>query len=101
MRLFWLLPLIVPSDNVDTSALPNYGPEVVRPDQTLEPSVSVDEKKLNCKFTTATELLRGVRDSAGAFGPLKSIARSLYFILGNCEVWLPSRTLNSQCLQSF
>jgi len=31
-------------------------------------------------------LLRGVRDSADAFPPLKSVAGGLYFILENCEV---------------
>jgi hypothetical protein len=28
-----------------------------------------------------------VRDSADAFGPLKSVAGGLCFILENCEVW--------------
>ena len=37
-------------------------------------------------FATAKLLLRGVRDSADAFGPLKSVAGGLCFILENCEV---------------
>ena len=37
-------------------------------------------------FATAKLLLRGVRDAADAFGPLKSVAGGLCFILENCEV---------------
>ena len=33
--------------------------------------------------------LQGVRDSADDFGPLKSVAGGLCFILENYEVWLP------------
>ena len=36
-------------------------------------------------------MLRGVRDTADAFGPLKSVAGGLCFILENCEVYLPFR----------
>ena len=39
--------------------------------------------------STAKSLLRGVRDSADAFPPLKSVAGGLCFILENCEVWPP------------
>ena len=48
------------------------------------------EKKSGWKstaFATAKLLLRGVRDSADAFGPLKSVAGGLCFVLENCEVW--------------
>ena len=37
---------------------------------------------------SAKLLLRGVRDSADAFGPLKSVAGGLCFFLENYEVWL-------------
>ena len=64
------------------------------------------EKKSNWKSTapaSAKLLLRGVRDSADAFGPLKSVVGGLYFILENCEVCSSSDTpLNprrSQILQ--
>ena len=56
------------------------------------PSVTPDEYKSGWKSTTSASaqlLLRGVRDSADAFGPLKSVAGGLYFILENCEVGLP------------
>jgi len=100
-RSFWLLHLIVPSDNTDTSALPDYQPEVVHPDESLEPSTTADEKKSNSKSTaslTAT-LLREIRDSPGGFGLLKSVATSLCSVLDNCEVWPPSRTFDSQRLR--
>jgi hypothetical protein len=56
---------------------------------TVETSVTTDEKKSNWKgtaFATAKLLLRGVRESADAFGPLKSVAGGLCFILENCDV---------------
>ena len=52
------------------------------------------EKRPDWKSTASSSaklVLRGVRDSADAFGPLKSIAGGLCFILENYEVWcLPS-----------
>ena len=88
-RLFRLLPLIVSSDNINTSTIPDHGPEVLRPDERAEPDAVIVEKMPNWKSTasaTAKLLLRGVRDSSEAFGPLKSVASGLYFILENCEV---------------
>jgi hypothetical protein len=61
---------------------------VLRPNKNAEPSAAVD-KKLNWKSTTSATaklLLRGVRDSADAFGPLKSVASGLCYVLDNCEV---------------
>jgi len=100
--LFLPLSLIVPSDTVGTSDLPDHEPEVVRLDETPELSVAPDEKESDCKPTTyaTAELLRGVRDSPGGFGPLKSVARSFCSILDNCQV-RPSRLFDSQCLRSF
>ena len=54
---------------------------------------TADEAKSDWKstaFAMARLLLRGVRDSADAFGPLKSVAAGLCFILDNCEVCSPS-----------
>jgi hypothetical protein len=85
----WLLPLIVPSDNTEPSTVPDRAPEVLRPNENVEPSATADTKKSNWKSTasaTAKLLLRGVRDSADAFGPLKSVASGLCFILENYEV---------------
>ena len=58
-----------------------------------EPSAPPDEKKSDWKSTASASaklLLRGVRDSADAFGPLKALAGGLCFILENCDVWSPS-----------
>jgi len=82
VNLVILVPsLIVPLDNVDVST-------GLRPDESLQQNTAVDERKSHQKSTASAtaELLRGVRDSASAFGPLKSIARSLCSILDNCEV---------------
>ena len=70
---------------VDTSMVPD-----IPQDENAEAGVSTNEKKSSWKSTalaTAKLLLRGVRDSADAFGPLKSVAGGLCFILENCEVW--------------
>ena len=56
------------------------------------PSVAPDENMSDWKSTVSASaklLLRGMRDSADAFGPLKSIAGGLCFILENCEVKFP------------
>lgn len=58
-----------------------------------EPVAAADSgNKSDWKITasaSAKMLLRGVRDSADAFGPLKSVAGGLCFILENCEVRSP------------
>ena len=55
---------------------------------------AADEGRPGWKSTASSSaklVLRAVRDSADAFGPLKSVAGGLCFILENCEVrWLPS-----------
>jgi hypothetical protein len=76
-------------DNADTSAAPDHVQEGLRPNEGAEQKVAADGKKPSGKSTasaTAKLLLRGVRDSADAFGPLKSVAGGLCFILENCEV---------------
>jgi len=100
--LFPLMSLIALSVNLDASVLPDRGPETARPDKIIEPSAAADEKTSNIKpnASATAELLRGVRDSSGAFGPLKSVARSLCFILDNSEVWPPSHTFDLRCLRS-
>ena len=53
------------------------------------PSTGVNENRPDWKSTASSSaklLLRAVRDSADAFGPLKSVAGGLCFILENCEV---------------
>jgi len=58
-------------------------------DENVESSTAADENKSGWKSTASASaklLLRGVRDSADAFGPLKAVAGGLCFILDNCEV---------------
>ena len=57
--------------------------------ESSQPSATPDESKPDWKSTASASarlLLRGVRDSADAFPPLKSVAGGLCFILENCEV---------------
>ena len=57
-------------------------------------TAAADENRPAWKSTASSSAelaLRAVRDSADAFGPLKSVAGGLCFILENCEVrHLPS-----------
>jgi len=60
--------------------------------ESVEPSAAVDENRSDWKSTASASaklLLRGVRDSADAFPPLKSVAGGLCFILENFEVRSP------------
>ena len=53
---------------------------------------AADTDRPDWKITASSSaklVLRGVRDSADAFGPLKSVAGGLCFILENCEVRYP------------
>ena len=84
------LRLITSLDNADAPTVPDRVQRDPHPDENAEPSTAANEKKSSWKSTalaTAKLLLRGVRDSADAFGPLKSVAGGLCFILENCEVW--------------
>ena len=50
---------------------------------------ATDENRPDWKSTASSSarlVLRGVRDSADAFGPLRSVVGGLCFILDNCEV---------------
>ena len=91
MKIFspQLLCLIVPSDDSDIFAIPDV-PGDLRPNESAEPTAAADDsEKSNWKSTAsamAKLLLRGVSDSADAFGPLKSVAGGLCSILENCEV---------------
>ena len=82
--------LTILSGNTD-AVVPDHAPEAIRPseNENTEPSAATNEKKSDWKSTasaTAKLILRGVRDSSDAFGPLKSVAGGLCFILENCEV---------------
>ena len=82
------------TDTIGTSAVSDHVPATLHHDMGGEPSAAADETKSNWKSTasaTAKLLLRGVRDAADAFGPLKSVAGGLCFIVENYEVRPPSR----------
>jgi hypothetical protein len=64
-------------------------------DESVGPSTAPDEWKTTAS-ASAKLLLRGVGSSSDAFGPLKSVAGGLCFILENCEVWLPPRVLSQK-----
>jgi hypothetical protein len=91
-----IIPVIVPDrffGDVDTSVVPDRVPDVLRPNESVEPSAATDKNRSNWKSTASAAgkvLLLGVRDSADAFGPLKSVAGGLCVILENCEVRPPS-----------
>ena len=64
-----------------------HGPDA--DDNSVGPSAATDKNKPDWKSAASAStklLLRGVRDSADAFPPLKSVAGGLCFILENCEV---------------
>ena len=93
-------PLIVSSASIAVSAVPEPVQEALHPNKSV-PNIA-DENKSDWKSTasaTAKLLLRGVKDSADAFGPLKSVAGGLCFILDNCEVWPPSHARYPERLQ--
>jgi len=72
---------------------PSAAPDENKPDRGSTVSAP-DKNKPDWRSTVSASaklLLRGVRDSADAFGPLKSVAGGLCFILENCEVWSPFR----------
>jgi len=103
VTIFNLVPfLTVPLDNVDTSTIHDHVSEDLGPDETVQPSAAADKKKSNSKPTASAtvKLLRGVTESPSAFGPLKSVARSLCFILDNCGVRPSSCVFNLQCLRT-
>ena len=70
-------------------------------DRSVGPSTAPGESESDWKTTASASaklLLRGVGSSSDAFGPLKSVAGGLCFILENCEVWLPPRVLSPKLM---
>ena len=102
-RLLQLLPLIILSDDSDSSGVPRRIPEIHLPDESIKPSAAADHATSDEESppSATVKLLCGVRDSQNGFGPLKSLAESLRLILENCKVWPPSYIFNLQHLQSF
>ena len=86
-----------PSDSLSRPGTPvvmggdreREGNEPNADDESVGPSAAPNENKSDWKSTASASaklLLRGVRDSADAFGPLEAVAGGLCFILENCEV---------------
>ena len=61
---------------------------------------ATSKSKLKIASSAAEMTLRGVKEAADAFPPLKSAAAALCFILDNCKVLSTSRTLNEVYLYS-
>ena len=87
------LPQPEPHDLTSSECRGEGGGPKVR-NETVGASAGADESRPGWKSTASSSaklVLRGVRDSADAFGPLKSVAGGLCFILENYEVqYLPS-----------
>ena len=84
-----MLNLTVPPDAIDPSTVPDHVQEDLRSDKSTGLNAAANENKRDWKSAASSAaklLLRGVRDSADAFGPLKSAAGGLCFILENWEV---------------
>ena len=89
-RLFLLRSLTLLANNADLTSVPDPTQKDPPLEVSIEPAAVTDEKRSDWKstaFATAKLLLRGVRDTADAFGPLKSVAGGLCFVLENCEVF--------------
>ena len=95
-------PLTVSSANVVASAITN--PAQVDPSPNKSEPSTGDKNKSNWRSTASAAagvFLRGVRDSADTFGPLKSVAGGLCFILENCEVRRFFRVCHLYRLEAF
>jgi hypothetical protein len=96
------LPMITSSGDTDNPFILDRVREPTKPSaHALDPGF-VSESAANRKSTapaTPNAILRGIAESSNAYTPLKSVARSLSTIMGNCEVRFPSRTFDPQCSQ--
>ena len=86
-----------PPPSHDTHRPFSAGGPVSGPGETIDPESSdpivepgaIDENKSNLRSLASSGarfILNGVKESADAFGPLKSVAGGLCFILDTCEV---------------
>ena len=88
-NLVSVLPLIGPPDNADNSTIPDQVHKALGSGGS-EPN-TMDGNKFgqwkSVASATAKLFLRGAKESADAFPPLKSVVGGLCFILDNFEVW--------------
>ena len=73
-------------DKTNNSTSPDHVQRVFSTDEKATGSTDKNTTWKSTASATAKLFLRGVRESADAFGPLKSVAGGLCFILENCEV---------------
>jgi len=102
MWLSWLPPLNIPSNNLDVYTIPGRVREASRFAESVELRTGAYENEpdlLSLGSTTTARLLRGAGTAAGAFGPLKSVAGGLSFILKNQGVWPSCSLCHPQHLQ--
>ena len=88
----------IPAQPVTSGDCEREGGEPGADDEDLGPSAAGGESESDWTTTASASaklLLRGVSSSSDAFGPLKSVAGGLCFILENCEVRLPPRLLST------
>ena len=74
------------SDNTNNTAVPDHIQRVLSTDEKAPGSPDENTSWTSTASAAAKLILRGVNESAAAFGPLKSVAGGLCFILENCEV---------------
>jgi len=86
--LVLVLSLIGPPDNTDSFAIPDQSQDALGSGKS-EPNTTDGNKFKQWKSVasaTAKLFLRGVKESADAFPPLKSVVSGLCFIVDNFEV---------------
>ena len=86
----------LPPQSVTSGDLERVGDEPGADDESVGTGAAEEESESDWTTTASASaklLLRGVSSSSDAFGPLKSVAGGLCFILENCEVRLHPSTL--------
>ena len=74
------------SDKTNNSAVPDHVQRVLSTNEKAPGSTDENTSWTSTASAAAKLILRGVKESADAFGPLKAVAGGLCFILENCEV---------------
>lgn len=102
-NLISVLPLIGPQDNVGSPAIPDQVQDGPSPNQNKLSAMDGEKFKRwrSAASTTAKLLLRGTKESADAFPPLKSVVGGLCFILDNYEVLQPFSICDTDTYRCF
>jgi len=96
-----VLSLIGPLDNSDDSAIPDQVQDALGSGKSELNTMDGNRPKQwkSTASATAKMFLRGIKESADAFPPLKSVVGGLYYIVDNFEVWQPYSIHYPQHLQ--